>query len=235
VTGFSTDFSARLIKLPKEKGFVLAEEIRDMKMTRNGVKQVGLMCCILSACIAASQASDLTVTQKAYFDIAIDGTDVGRIVIGLFGKTAPKTATNFAVLSEGTKGYGYQGTTFHRVIKDFMIQGGDYTAQDGTGSESIYGGFFNDENFILTHPGPGWVSMANKGKDTNGSQFFITCVATPWLDGKHTVFGKVVEGMDIVHKIENLPTNSVDHVTSSVLIVKSGVIDVDVPFDVEAN
>lgn len=190
-------------------------------------------CLVASVFFAVSQASsDLTVTQKAYFDIAIDGSDVGRIVIGLFGKTAPKTATNFAVLASGTKGYGYQGSTFHRVIKDFMIQGGDYTARDGSGSESIYGGFFNDENFIVPHSGPGFVSMANKGKDTNGSQFFITTVATSWLDGRHTVFGKVLEGMDIVHKIENLPTNSADHLVSSCLIVKSGVIEVETPFEV---
>jgi len=187
---------------------------------------------IATVFFAVSQAGDLTVTQKAYFDIAIDGSDVGRIVIGLFGRTAPKTATNFAVLAAGTKGYGYQGTSFHRVIKDFMIQGGDYTARDGSGSESIYGGFFDDENFIVPHSGPGYVSMANKGKDTNGSQFFITTVATPWLDGKHTVFGKVLEGMEIVHKIEDLATNSVDHLVPSCLIVKSGVIEVDAPFDI---
>jgi len=187
---------------------------------------------VASVFFAISQAGDLTVTQKVFFDIAIDGSDVGRIVIGLFGKTAPKTATNFAVLASGTKGYGYQGTTFHRVIKDFMIQGGDYTARDGSGSESIYGGFFDDENFIVQHSGPGYVSMANKGKDTNGSQFFIATVATPWLDGKHTVFGKVLEGMDVVQKIENLPTNSFDHLVSSCLIVKSGVIEVAAPFEI---
>jgi len=204
-------------------------------MTRSGqlVREWMALCLVAVVFFPSSQAGDLTVTQKAYFDVAIDGSDVGRIVIGLFGKTAPKTATNFAVLASGTKGYGYQGTTFHRVIKDFMIQGGDYTARDGTGSESIYGGFFNDENFVVAHTGPGYVSMANKGKDTNGSQFFITTVATPWLDGKHTVFGKVLEGMDVVQKIENLATNSFDHVVSSVLIVKSGVIEVDAPFDVQ--
>jgi cyclophilin family peptidyl-prolyl cis-trans isomerase len=190
------------------------------------------ICLLVCFFAASSWAGELTVTQKAFFDIAIDGTDVGRIVIGLFGDTVPKTATNFATLAAGTKGYGYQGSTFHRVIKDFMIQGGDYTSRDGSGSESIYGGFFDDENFILQHYGPGWVSMANKGKDTNGSQFFITTVTTPWLDGKHTVFGKVLEGMDVVTKIENLPTNSSDHLTGNCLIVKSGVIEVDAPFDV---
>jgi peptidyl-prolyl cis-trans isomerase B (cyclophilin B) len=188
---------------------------------------------LLLACV--TQAGDLTVTQKVFFDIAIDGTDVGRIVFGLFGEAAPKTATNFATLAAGTKGYGYEGTVFHRVIKEFMIQGGDFTARNGSGSESIYGGFFDDENFTLKHPGPGWVSMANKGKDTNGSQFFITTVATPWLDGKHTVFAKVLEGMDVVHKIENSPTNSNDYVIANCLIVKSGVIAVDAAFDVQSE
>lgn len=191
-----------------------------------------LVCLCLAVLTGFSKAGELTVTEKVFFDIAIDGTDVGRIIIGLFGETAPKTTTNFATLAAGTKGYGYEGSTFHRVIKDFMIQAGDYTARNGTGSESIYGGFFDDENFILQHYGPGWVSMANKGKDTNGSQFFITVVPTAWLDGKHTVFGKVLEGMDVVHKIENLPTNAFDHLVSNCLIVKSGVIKVDAPFDV---
>jgi peptidyl-prolyl cis-trans isomerase B (cyclophilin B) len=189
---------------------------------------------VLLACRTA-EAGDLTVTQKVFFDIAIDGTDVGRIVIGLFGEAAPKTASNFATLAAGTKGYGYQGTVFHRVIKDFMIQGGDFTARNGSGSESIYGGFFDDENFTLKHSGPGWVSMANKGKDTNGSQFFITTVATSWLDGKHTVFGKVLEGMDVVQKIENSPTNSNDYVIANCLIVKSGLIAVDAPFEVKSE
>jgi len=183
--------------------------------------------------VIATQAGELTVTQKVFFDIAIDGTDVGRIVIGLFGETAPKTVKNFATLASGTHEHGYQGTTFHRVIKDFMIQGGDTTAHDGSGSESIYGGFFDDENFTLHHDGPGFVSMANKGKNTNGSQFFITTVQTSWLDGKHTVFGKVVEGMDVVHKIENLATNALDHLVSNCLIVKSGVIEVTTPFELK--
>jgi len=203
-------------------------------MTRNGVKQVAVLCLILSACIAASQAVDLTVTQKVFFDMAIDGKDVGRIVIGLFGKIAPITTTNFAVLAAGSKGFGYQNSTFHRVVKNFMIQGGDFTRHDGTGFNSIYGGNFKDENFILTHL-PGFVNMANAGPDTNGSQFSIMCVPAPWLNGRHTVFGKVLEGMDVVHKIENLPTNSKEHVISNVLIVKSGVIEIECYFNVDAN
>lgn len=179
---------------------------------------------------AYGQAGDLTITKKAFFDVSIDGKPVGRIVFGLFGNVVPKTAENFAVLAEGSRGFGYEGTIFHRVIKDFMIQGGDFDKRDGSGSESIYGGFFPDENFVIKHTGPGWISMANKGKDTNGSQFFIPVVETPWLDEKHVVFGKVLEGMDVVHAIENVSTSTTDQPTVECKITKSGTINVDVPF-----
>ena len=168
------------------------------------------------------------VNSQPYFDINIGDTYLGKIVFQLFDDEVPITCKNFRYLcSHGVLDKSkpsYQDTIFHRVIKDFMVQGGDITKGDGTGGYSIYGEKFNDENFNLTHNQPGMLSMANSGPNTNNSQLFITIKKTPWLDNKHVVFGIIISGFDIIKKIESYETNDTDKPKDDIIIKKCGLI-----------
>jgi len=163
--------------------------------------------------------------QNVFFDISIDGRDVGRIIFRLFDDVTPVTARNFRELATGQHGYGFAGTPIHRIIPDFMIQGGDITARDGTGGRSAFGQSFMDENFIMRHDRPGLLSMANRGPGTNTSQFFITTAAAPWCDGKNVVFGEVQEGLDVVKRVQGYASADIlRRPSATILVVRSGLL-----------
>merc|ERR1712142_1406501 len=189
---------------------------------RAGSSVCWLVVLISSFMSRSVEASGPKVTDKVWFDISIGGGAAERIEIGLFGDVVPKTVKNFVELAQKPEGEGYKGSKFHRVIKDFMLQSGDFTRGDGTGGRSIYGEKFADENFKISHHGAGWLSMANAGRNTNGSQFFITVKKTSWLDGRHVVFGKVISGMDVVRKVESNKTDGRDKPVKEVKIAACG-------------
>jgi len=192
--------------------------------SKSGKTSKKVVCKDCGTCTAAAAEAGPADTKNCFFDITIGSGEKERVEFKLYDDVVPRTAKNFRELCKGFEGMTYKNSSFHRVIKDFMLQGGDFTRHNGTGGKSIYGVTFEDENFKLKHTKPGLLSMANAGKNTNGSQFFVTTVATPWLDGKHVVFGEVTKGMPVVKKIEALSTNRDDKPHQTVTIVDCGTV-----------
>lgn len=195
---------------------------------------------ILTLCLAllfkTAALVELKVTHKVYFDIAIDGHYFGTIVIGLFGSTVPHTVKNFLTIStKGIKEKTYAGTRFHRIIPRTLIQGGDIVENDGSGSISIYGKYFPNENFLINYTAPGFVGMANFGKDKNGCQFFITTRELEELNGRYVIFGKILEGEELIYKIQHMKSNYDDTPVKPIAIIDSGQLTVAEPFYIPDN
>ena len=205
-----------------------------------------LLLTALCGSVKLCTAGDYTVTDEAWFDVEVadysgEGeTYSGRIEVALFGEAAPMTVLNFLAITRGyTKDeeiLSYQGTTVHRIVQDFLIQMGDITNGDGTGGRSIYGERFNDESFTLSHVSPGWMAMANHGKDTNNSQFYMLLTRARWLDGKHVVFGKVIRGFDVLMTLGDLPSDDkTAFPEKEVLIADCGVTSLDSKYELPEN
>ena len=182
---------------------------------------------------ACSLCEGVLVTHKVQFDMLKDGDPIGSFTIGVFANVAPITVQNFIALANHTYGFGYKGSIFHRVINNFVVQGGDITEANGIGGRSIYGGMFDDEEFILKHIGKGWVNMANKGEDTNESQFSILTEKADWLNGKHVVFGKVLEGYNVVQIMETCATDKKDRPVRELTVENVHVTEVSETLEVE--
>ncbi|CAG9826173.1 unnamed protein product [Diabrotica balteata] len=191
-----------------------------------GLNTLNIRIVLLLVIASYVQGSEYKITDQVYFDIQVEDEFLGRIVLGLFGEVAPKTCKNFKELvKNGVNGKTYVGTKFHTALRKVMIQGGDIVNNDGTGSVSIYGEYFDDETFLIKHESAGLLAMANVGPDTNGCQFLITTMACPWLDGKNVIFGKVLKGAGVVHKIEHMKTDIYDQLVNHIFISNAGIID----------
>ncbi|XP_058445869.1 peptidyl-prolyl cis-trans isomerase, rhodopsin-specific isozyme [Malaya genurostris] len=187
--------------------------------------------CMVLMLITNAHAALFKVTSQVYMEISIDGKERSRMTIGLFGEEAPKTVENFRqICINGIDGISYKGSRIHRVIPKFIVQGGDIVSGDGHGSISIYGKYFDDENLNINHTTSGFVAMANRGPNTNGCQFYITTLPAPWLNGKHTIFGKVLDGQGIVHKVEQQKTDTDDYPVPTILIDDCGDEPMGEPF-----